>query len=64
MGTEQWLPYAWGALGGLGVLLGYYGLRRVADRARPETERKAGLWLINAGALCLAASMALAIWVK
>jgi len=59
-----WLPYAWGALGGLGVLLAYYGLRRVMDKAKPQPDRRTGLWLVNAGVLCLAASMALAIWVK
>jgi hypothetical protein len=59
-----WLPYVLGALGGLGVLLAYYGLKRVSARERPRAERSAGLWLINAGILCLAVSMALAIWVK
>jgi len=48
----------------LGVLLVYYGLRRIMDKARPERGRRPGLWLVNAGVLCLAASMALAIWVK
>jgi hypothetical protein len=64
MGSETTWPYVWGALGGIGVLLAYYGLRRLTDKARPEAERRNGLWLVNAGVLCLAASMALAIWVK
>ena len=64
MAAQSWWPYLWGALGGLGVLLIYYGLRRIMDKARPERGRRPGLWLVNAGVLCLAASMALAIWVK
>jgi hypothetical protein len=62
LSAPSWWPYAWGALGGLGVLLVYYGLRRVMDKARPGHDRRVGLWLVNAGVLTLAASMALAIW--
>jgi hypothetical protein len=32
------------------------------DKARPGHDRRVGLWLVNAGVLTLAASMALAIW--
>jgi len=64
MAAETWWPYVWGALGGIGVLLVYYGLRRVMEKARPDAERRQGLWLVNAGVLFLAASMALAIWVR
>jgi hypothetical protein len=62
--AQSWWPYAWGALGGLGVLVAFYGLRRVTDKALPDSHRKAGLWLVNAGVVAVAASMALAIWVK
>jgi len=64
MGSQPWFPYLWGVLGGLGVLLIYYGLRRLTDKARPDPAKKAGLWMVNAGVLALAGSMALAIWVK
>jgi hypothetical protein len=64
MAAEPWFPYLWGALGGLGVLLIYYGLRRLTDKARPEPAKKPGLWMVNAGVLALAGSMALVIWVK
>lgn len=64
MGAQPWWPYVWGAIGGIGVLLVYYGLRRVMDKAGPAPRQKQGLWMVNAGVLCLAASMALAIWVK
>ncbi len=64
MSAQSWWPYLWGALGGLGVVLAFYGLRRVRDRSLPEPYRRAGLWLVNAGIVALAASMALAIWVK
>ena len=64
MAAQAWWPYALGALGGLGVLLVYYGLRRVTDKARPDPERRQGLWMVNGGVICIAASMALAIWVK
>jgi len=64
MAAQSWWPYIWGALGGLGVLLVFYGLRRIRDRKLPESYRRAGLWLVNAGVVALAASMALAIWVK
>jgi hypothetical protein len=63
MTVTTW-PYVWGALGGVGVLLAYYGMRRLLDKSRPEADRKQGLWLVNAGLLFLAASMALALWVK
>lgn len=64
MSAEIWLPYVWGALGGIGVLLAFYGLRRVTDKSLPESYRRAGLWLVNAGVVAVAGSMALAIWVK
>lgn len=64
MSAQTWWPYAWGALGGLGVLVAFYGLRRVTDKSLPDGHRKAGLWLVNAGVVAVAASMALAIWVK
>jgi hypothetical protein len=64
MSAQSWWPYLWGALGGIGILLVFYGLRRVMDKTLPHAYRRAGLWLVNAGVLSLAASMALAIWVK
>jgi hypothetical protein len=60
----EWWPYLWGALGGIGVLLVYYGVKRVRDKARSESERRQGLWMVNAGVLCFAASLALALWMK
>lgn len=64
MSAQSWWPYAWGALGGLGVLLVFYGVRRVRDKTLPDSFRKAALWLVNLGVIAVAASMALAIWVK
>lgn len=64
MNAQSWWPYVWGALGGFGVLAAFYGLRRVTDRSLPDSYRKAGLWLVNAGVIAVAASLALAIWVK
>ena len=62
MPAGTWLPYVLGGLGGLGVLLIYYGLRRVAGADRTQAQRRAGLWLVNAGVLCVAGSLALSIW--
>jgi len=62
MSAQPWFPYLLGALGGLGVLLVYYGLKRVTDKARPDTQRKQGLWMVNGGVVALAVSMALIIW--
>ena len=56
------LAYVYGALGGLGILLLFYGFGRVLDKTKPEAERKSGLWLINGGLLCIAASAALLMW--
>ena len=64
MSAQTWWPYVWGALGGLGILLAYYGLRRVTDKARSPHDRRIGLWMVNGGVCCLAVSMALAIWVR
>ena len=64
MAALSWGPYVWGALGGAGVLLVFYGLRRVTDKSLPESYRRAGLWLVNAGVVAVAASLALAIWVR
>ena len=64
MSAQNWWPYLWGTLGGLGVLLVFYGLRRVMDKTLPDSYRRAGLWLVNAGVVALAASMALAMWVE
>lgn len=64
MSGESWWPYAWGALGGCGVLIAFYGLRRVTDKSLPDSHRKAALWLVNAGVVAVAASMALAILVN
>jgi hypothetical protein len=61
---NAWLPYLWGALGGLGILLAYYGYRAVADARAPPGPRRRGLWLLNLGIVLLAASMALSIWLK
>lgn len=59
-----YLPYLWGALGGVGVLLCYFGLKRVSDGKRPEAERKRGLWLVNLGVLLIAATLAGTLWLK
>ena len=64
MSAQPWFPYVFGALGGVGVLLVYYGLKRIADKARPEGQRKLGLWMVNGGVVAVALSMALIIWVK
>lgn len=64
MAAQPWFPYLLGALGGLGVLLVYYGLKRITAKARPEGQRKLGLWMVNGGVAVLALSMALIIWVK
>ena len=63
MSTESYLSYLYGALGGLGIVLLFYGLGRVRDRQRPESARRAGLWLITAGLTCIAGSAALIMWV-
>jgi hypothetical protein len=63
MSTETYLSYLYGALGGLGVLLLFYGLGRVADRTREEAARRAGMWMITAGLCCIAGSAALIMWV-
>ncbi len=58
------LPYLWGALGGLGVLVAYYGFKRVADMSAAASRRRRGLWLLNIGVALVAASLAATIWLK
>lgn len=61
-GAAAWLPYVYGALGGAGILLVYYGLRRVTAAGRSDRERRLGLWMVNLGVFACAGSMALVIW--
>ena len=56
MSAETYLSYLYGALGGVGVLLLFYGLGRVADRARDQVARRAGMWMITGGLFCIAGS--------
>lgn len=58
------LPYVWGAVGGLGVLLAYYGFKRATDGAGAAARRRQGLWLLNIGVALIAASLVATIWSK
>lgn len=62
MSAETYLSYLYGALGGVGVLLLFYGLRRAANDRNDEAVRKTGLWMITAGLFCIAGSAALIMW--
>ncbi len=55
-------PYLLGAVGGGGVLCVYYGLARLRDKARPQDERRKGLWLVNLGVALLGVSGAILLW--
>ncbi len=61
---ENAMPYVYGGLGGVGVLLVYYGFRRVTDKERTSDGRKIGLWMLNGGMVVIGATMALALWLK
>ena len=56
------LSYVLGALGGCGILAAYYGVKRLLDRARPDAERRAGLWLVNLGIVLVAVSLYFSIF--
>jgi hypothetical protein len=62
MAIETYLSYVYGALGGVGVLLLFYGLGRVGDRQRGEGTRRSGLWMITGGLFCIAGSALLIMW--
>lgn len=59
---ESILPYVYGAFGGAGVLLVYYGFRRAVARERAAAERRIGLWMMNGGMVLIGATLALALW--
>lgn len=61
---ENVMPYVYGGLGGVGVLLAYYGFRRATDKERDPDARKIGLWMLNSGMVVIGATMALALWLK
>jgi hypothetical protein len=58
------MSYLLGGLLGLGILLVYYGFRRVNAKERTHQQRIVGLVLINIGVLSIAGSLALSIWGK
>lgn len=64
MSNATYLSYLYGALGGVGVLLLFYGFGRAGDRKREEGGRRAGLWLITAGLFCIAGSALLISWAE
>ncbi len=64
MMAPPWLPYVFGALGGLGVICVWYGLKGVRDPGRTPAQRRNNLWLVNAGVVLVAASLALSIWLR
>lgn len=53
----DWLPFALGALLGLGGLLAWRGFRLVADKSRVEADRRKGFWWLNVGLALAAVSM-------
>lgn len=59
-----YLSYMYGALGGVGVLLLFYGLGRAGDRKRDDPGRRAGLWMITGGLFCIAGSALLIMWAE
>ena len=60
--SREILSYILGALGGGGILAIYYGVKRLLDRTRPDTERRPGLWLVNLGIVMVAVSLYLSIF--
>lgn len=50
-------PYLLGAMLGGAVLLVWYGLGRVRDRAAPKARQRLGLIMVNAGVILAAASL-------
>ena len=51
------LPTLMGLAAGGGALLIWYGIGRLRDRARPESERRKGWWGVNLGLALVALSM-------
>ena len=61
---ETTMPYVYGGLGGVAVLLVYYGFRRAVKKDREDDDRRIGLWMMNGGMVLLGATLALALWLK
>ena len=57
-------PYILGGVGGAGVLLVYYGMRQIIDKAREAADRKRGLWMVNGGVVLLGITLAMMLWLK
>ncbi|MEN8197715.1 MAG: hypothetical protein ABFS30_14560 [Pseudomonadota bacterium] len=55
--NSQIAGYVLGAVGGAGLLAGYYGLKRIFDRERPNGERRQGLWFINLAVILIGVSL-------
>lgn len=52
------LPLILGAALGVGVLLCWYGFRRMTNRELADMERRKGLWCLNGGLVLVAGSAA------
>lgn len=61
---ENYLPYVYGGIGGIGVLLIYYGFRRAISKEAEPAFRKVGLWMMNIGMVVIGATLALALWLQ
>ena len=61
---QEMMPDVYGGLGGLGVLLVYYGFRRATEKDTEAPRRRIGLWMMNGGMVLIGATLALALWLK
>ena len=54
-----YMPYLLGALGGIGILSAWYGLKAVRREAASPAGRRVGLVLVSVGVVMLAVSLTL-----
>lgn len=59
----NWLSPTLGILLGLGVLLGWRGLRAVTDKSNEGEGRRKGMWQLNGGILLIVASAVGITWI-
>ncbi len=58
------LAHLYGVMLGAGVLVVYFGIRRITSAEKADKDRRIGLLMVNLGVLVIAGSLALTLWGK
>ncbi len=58
------LAHLYGVMLGGGVLVAYFGIRRITSAEKADRDRRIGLLMVNLGVLVIAGSLALTLWGK